>query len=302
MRVRLAVRRAAPALHPGEEVVPVGDIGPDTDWSEALAGAQVVVHAAAQTAPIGRVGDRELADLLRRVNTEGTRRLAEAAVRAGVGRFIFLSSAKAVGESTPHNMPWDDAVSPRPVDAYGRTKLEAETALAALARDSEMQTVVLRSPIVYGPGVTGNFLRLLDLCDSALPVPLGSIRNRRSMIYVDNLASAIAAAIDSHEEGCFLIDDGESLSTSDLVRRLRQLLGRRPRIFPVPLGVLERLGTLLRREEIVKRLTGSLELDSQRFRHTFGWSPPSSVDEGLAATVAWYRARAAPGERQQEKI
>ena len=266
----------------------MGDIGPDTDWSAALQGVGTVVHLAARV----HVMHDTAADLLaefRRVNVDGTRLLARMAAAAGVQRLLFLSSIKVNGEST--RRPFTEADAPRPEDAYGISKWEAELALIQVARDAGMQWVILRAPLIYGPGVGANFLRLTHAVARRAPLPLGAIDNRRSLLYVGNLVDGIRVCL-SHpgaRDQVLLLSDGEDVSSADLVRRLAAALQVRPRLLPVPVPLLRIAGRLTGGAAAVERLSGSLQVDSSRIRAALGWAPPFSLDEGLAETARWYR-------------
>lgn len=290
MAVRAALRRGpGPNFDARVEVVPVGDIGPATEWSAALAGVDAVVHLAARV----HVMDDAAADPLaayRETNTRGTLRLAEAAAAAGVRRFVFLSTVKVNGESTAPERPFRETDAPAPTDPYAVSKAEAERGLLAMAGGG-FEPVVLRPPLVYGPGVGANFLRLLRLADRALPLPLASVANRRSMIYVGNLASAIVAALGAPGLGgrVFLVADGEDVSTPELWRRLAAALGRPSRLWPCPVPLLRLLAALTGRGAEMERLTGSLAVDANALRAAAGWIPPVRLAEGLARTADWYR-------------
>jgi nucleoside-diphosphate-sugar epimerase len=226
----------------------------------------------------------------RRINTEGTARLATAAARAGVRRFVFLSSIKVNGECTT-TRPFNESDEPHPEDAYGLTKWEAERALRVVEARTGMEVVVLRPPLVYGAGVTANFLRLMQLIARGVPLPLSAIDNRRSMIFVRNLADAVRACIETpHAAGnTYLASDGVDLSTPDLVRRLAHAMGVKPRLFAVPTSLLAAAGAALGQRAQVSRLTQSLQVDSTRLREHLHWKPPYTVEAGFAETAAWFR-------------
>ena len=290
--VRAATRGPA-ELPRGVEAVIVGDIGPDTDWSRAVEGMDAVVHSAAR---VHQMRDKEADPLAvyRAVNTEGTRRLAAAAAAAGVRRFVFLSSVKAVTDSG-QDAPLRDDTPATPTDPYGRSKLEAEQALAALAARTGLEVVVFRPPLIYGPGVKANFESLLRICARGTRLPFGGIENRRSMLFVGNLAHAIATAL-IHEAApgrTFLIHDGKALSTAELIERLGRALGTPARLITIPpflLAVAARLPILSR---IVQRVAGSLHVDDLSLRRELGWRPPFTQDQALARTAAWFRAEQA---------
>ena len=266
----------------------IPEIGPDTDWNTALAGAGAVVHLAARV----HVTEEPAADPLtahRRINTLGTRHLAEAALAAGVRRMVFVSTIKVNGENTPlEPFRATDVAAPR--DPYGISKREAEQALFQVAGESAMEAVVLRPPLVYGPGVKGNFLSLLRVCSKAPPLPLARVANRRSLIYVGNLADAILRCL-THPAAAgrtFLVSDGEALSTPELVRRVAAALGRPARLFPVPPALLRLAGRLTGKSSAVERLLDSLAVDDREIRQVLDWNPPFSMSRGLQETATWF--------------
>ncbi len=282
-----AVRKSADSAE-----IAVGDLDKDTDWRAALSGAEAVVHLAARVHDLKDTGDQLAA--YRKTNTEGTLALARAAGRAGVKRFIFISSVKALGEGNV--APYSESDIPAPKDAYGISKWEAEQGLHAMAK-SGMEIVILRPPLVYGPGVGANFLRLLKLAASGLPLPLGAIHNRRSMIYVGNLVDAITLCLEHPLAAgkTFVVADGKPVSVSELLRMLAKAMQRPARLWPAPLWVFHCLGKLTGRRQDIARLIGSLAVDDTNIRKQLGWQPPFSLEEGLAITAAWYR-----GQRSQD--
>jgi nucleoside-diphosphate-sugar epimerase len=288
--VRIALRRSAdpvPGRVAAEQVV-VGDVGPDTEWAQALAGIEAVVHLAGLAHIVDSATSEQVA-AYRRVNAEGTAALARAASERGVHRLVFVSSARVLGDASP-GRPWTENDTPRPPDEYARSKWEAERELREIVRAGAMEPVILRPPLVYGPGVKANFLRLLETVDRGWPIPLGSVRNRRSFLYVGNLAHAIAACIDHPAAAgqTFLVSDGEEVSTAELIRLIAAALGRRQRLLRVPLAVLRIGATILGRSEDYTRLAADFALDSSRIRGLLGWSPPYSMRHGLEETARWY--------------
>lgn len=284
--VRASVRRNVAAL--GENVMAVGNIDSHTDWSSALADIEYVVHLAARVHVMRETAADPLAEF-RRVNVAGTRELARSAAQAGVKRLLFLSTIKVNGEET-RCRPFCEADTPRPEDAYGISKWEAEQALHEIARDTGLEVVILRPPLVYGPGVKGNFLSLLAAVAKGIPLPLGAIKNHRSLVYVGNLVDAILRCL-THPTAAgetFLVSDGEPLSTPTLVHGLAAALGRPARLLPVPPRLLELAAYMLGKGDSIQRLTRSLELDTSKIRKTVGWTPAYSMAEGLAETMAWY--------------
>ena len=285
-RVRKAVRMPAPGF-PG--AVAVGDIGIDTDWRAALEGVSGVVHLAARTHVLRGTAPDPLAEY-RRINVSGTERLARSAAACGVRRLVFLSSVKVNGERTT-GRPCTEGDTPRPEDAYGVSKWEAEQALSRIAAGTGLEVVVLRPPLVYGPGVKGNFLRLMNLVARGVPLPLGAVDNRRSFIYTGNLAGAIVKALDAPQaaDKTYLVSDGEDVSTPDLVRALARALGVKPRLLSLPLAALSLGATLAGKRAEFARLTGSLQVDSSRIRQELGWEPRFSLTQGLTETARWHR-------------
>ena len=264
----------------------------------ALAGADAVVHLAARVHVMRDSAADPLAEF-RRLNVEGTRVLLEEARHAGVRRFVFASTVKAVAESS--RAPLDDHAEPRPVDPYGVSKLEAER-LVAGSRDGGFATTILRLPLVYGPRMKGNMLSLFRLVDRGLPLPLGLVDNRRSLAFVGNVAAAIAAVLRAAipPAGPHFVSDGRDLSTPELLRAIAAALGRPALLLPVPPLVFRaagRLGDVLSRAlpvplttAAVDRLLGSLSVDSSGLTRAVGHRPPYSVEEGLRLTADWYRS------------
>ena len=280
---------------------PIPDLGPATDWGPALAGIEAVVHLAAlvhqaergagRFRPGGKRASEQLA-AYRRVNTEGTRRLAAAAARAGVRRFVYLSTAKVNGERTTDH-PFRETDGPAPQGPYATSKWEAEEALRDVAAGSGLEPVVLRPPLVYGPGVKGNFRALVRAVARGWPLPVGAIANRRSFLYVGTLADAICRAL-GHEAAAgntYLVSDGEDISTPELVRRVAAALGKPARVLAVPVPLLRLAGGLAGKGAAVGRLVDSLVVDSARIRRELDWRPPFTMAEGLAMTGYWYRAQ-----------
>jgi nucleoside-diphosphate-sugar epimerase len=288
--VRAALRTERPLPDVITESVVVGNIGGGTNWHAALRGVDAVMHLAALAHVMNDAGRNGEAYL--ETNERGTRRLAEAAGRAGVRRFIFLSSVKVNGESSERAFRADDA--PQPQDDYGRSKWLGEQSLTRVGAATGMEWVVVRSPLVYGPRVQANFLRLMHWVDLEIPLPFGAVRNARSLVNVWNLSSFLTHVLASPAARCgtWMVSDGEDLSTPELVRRLALAMRRRPRLLSVPVGLLRVAGVLARKAAEIDRLCGSLTVDIESSRRDMGWSPVMPVDEALARTVRWYRSRA----------
>jgi len=223
----------------------------------------------------------------RQVNAEGTLNLARQAAQAGVKRFVFVSSIKVNGEG--RDEPYRETDEPAPEDAYSLSKWEAEQGLHEIAHETGLEVVILRPPLVYGPGVKANFQRLVRTVGRGWPLPLAAIHNRRSLLYLGNFVDAIRCCVEHPAAAgqTFLLDDGEAVSTPELIRALAQAMGRPARLLAVPVGVLEVAGALLSKRAAVERLTRSLYVDSSLIRSRLGWTPPHSMAQGLAATVAF---------------
>ena len=258
----------------------------------ALEGIDAIVHLAARV-HIMREGGADVEAAHQLVNTEITKKIAAQAAEAGVQKFVFLSSVKANGENT-QTEPFSEKNDPAPKDAYGRSKLAAEQALQRISENTKLACTSLRVPLVYGPGVKANFGALLHSCGLPIPLPLGGItHNRRSLLFIGNLTDAIRTVLEdpSDRPESYLLSDGENLSTADLVWRLRRSLRQPAPNLKVPVSVLTTVAGLAGKEATIRRLCDSLEIDSSHFRQTFNWVPAFTVDQGLAATAAWHRAR-----------
>ena len=280
--VRGAVRSIG-QLTPGVECCAVGKISSETDWSAALKDAQHVVHLAARVHVMRDKCADPLAEF-RRVNVGGTASLAKQAADAGVRRFIFVSSIKVNGESTDLRHPFTAADTPAPQDPYGISKYEAEQSLRQIAAETGMEVVIIRPPLVYGPGVKANFESMMRWLERGVPLPFGAITsNRRSFVAVENLIDLIATCL-THPAAAnqtFLVSDGEDLSTADLLKRMGSALGKPARLFNVPISVLHKGAVLLNRPAIYQRLCASLQVDIEKTLKLLDWTPPLSVDEGL---------------------
>lgn len=273
----------------GVDYLPISSLDSSTDWSHALAGVDCVVHCAALAASSMSSGDSPI-NAYQTVNVEGTRRLAEQAASVGVRRLVFISSVKAVGEKSQSNYPLRVSDDPRPEDDYGASKLEAEQELIDVAAQSGLEFVIVRPPIVYGPGVKGNFLRLIGLVSRGMPLPLGAVKNSRSLVYIENLVDFLSTCIDSPAASgkIFFVSDDDDLSTVSLIREIGQAMGRRPILFPVPVAALAAMAALVGKQGEVERLIGNLQVDITANRDLLGWTPPFSAKVGIRQTVQWY--------------
>jgi nucleoside-diphosphate-sugar epimerase len=268
---------------------PVGDLNESTDWGDALGpGVDVLVHMAGQV-PQDESETVGQANRYHQVNTVGTANLARQCARHGVKRFVFVSTVKVLGEGKSE--PYRDTDLAVPADAYAISKWDAEQALWQVAAETGMEVVVLRPPLVYGPSVKGNFLRLMQAIDKRRPLPFGVIQNQRSLIYLGNLVDAIRLCL-THPKAAgktFLVSDGDDVSTPELVRRVAAALGRRPFLLPVPVSWMRWAGWVLGKQAAIDRLLGSLCVDISPMREELGWTPPYTIQKGLEVTAHWYR-------------
>lgn len=283
----MAAARRDIVVPPGVRPVRIGNIGPTTDWRDALVGCHALVHCAARVHVMRETAADPLA-AFREVNVEGSMALARQAVHAGVRRMVFVSSVKVNGESSEPGRPFTTSMPPAPVDPYGVSKSEAETALRAFAAESRLELVIVRSPLAYGPGVKANFRSMVKWLERGLPLPFGLItENRRTLVALGNLTDLLITCVDHaaapHET--FFAGDSEDLSTADLLRRTGRALGRRAKLIPVP-PVLLRMGARLTgRADLWQRLGGNLQVDIGQAERVLGWHPPLTVDEGLTRMV-----------------
>jgi UDP-glucose 4-epimerase len=282
----------------GHRVLPVPRAVSSAAWQEAFAGCEVVLHLAGR-AHVMRESDGDPATAYHRANVELTRTVLEAAAAAGCRTLVFASSVKAVGERS--TTPWTEATPPRPLDLYGRSKLEAEALVAERGAALGLRTVSLRFPLMYGAGVRANMLQLFRAVDRGVPLPLGGLHGRRSLLYAGNAAAALeAVAQHPAAQGSYFVSDGHDLSAPELVRAIAQALGRAPRLVPVPQSVLELAGRVgdglapwLRlpvSSSVIGRLTDPLQVDMTRLRTDTGFTPPYSVEAGMLETARWFRA------------
>ncbi len=287
--VRAAVRLARSDNLPVEhaETVSIGEINNETDWTEALLDIKVVVHLAARV-HVMKDNAVDPLDELRKVNVDGAWNLARQACDAGVQRFIFISSIKVNGESSPLGRPYTPEDRPAPIDCYGISKCEAEHALRQLADETGMEVVIIRPPLVYGPGVKANFHSMMYWLNKEIPLPLGAIHNKRSFVALDNLIDLIATCIDhpAAANQTFLAGDGEDLSTTELLQRLGEALGKPAKLFSLPIRMLKVGALLLGKRDMALRLCNSLQVDITKAHDLLGWRPPVTVDEALKKTAA----------------
>lgn len=292
LRVRGTLRELAPksSLAEGVEPAIIQALGPDTTWGDALVGIGTVMHLAARVHIMGDPLVNPLAEF-RRVNVEGTIHLAREAAKAGVRRLVFISSIKVNGEETV--IPYTSDSPADPSDPYGISKWEAEQALRKIEAETGLEVVVVRPALVYGPGVKANFLKLIDIVSRGIPLPLASINNKRSLIYVGNLVDAltICAMHPAAAGQSYLVSDGEDVSTPELIRRIAKALCVPVRLLPFPLQLIELAGKLTGKSGAVTRLKGSLAVDNSKIKFELDWQPPLTMEEGLRVTSDWFQSR-----------
>jgi nucleoside-diphosphate-sugar epimerase len=298
LAVRALTRRGSVQAPAGTESAPVAALNDAAGVRRAVEGVTSVIHLAAYVHRPRGSGDEAA---YREVNVDGTVALLDAGVAAGIRDFVFVSTVKAVGEVSRE--PWTERTPPAPVDPYGRTKLAAEEAVRAAALRHGLHAPILRLPLVYGPGMRANALRLFQVVDRGLPLPLGAVRNQRSLLYVGNFVAAVAATVE-HEAGndLFFVSDGPPIATPDLIRAIARALGRPARLVSLPVGLMRaaaRVGDQLARvvpavpftSANLDRVVGSLAVDSSKLSTAVGFRPPYTLDQGLATTAGWYRTR-----------
>jgi nucleoside-diphosphate-sugar epimerase len=266
----------------------ISGIDEQTDWSSCLAGVDAVIHTAARVHVMNDTSLDPLAEF-RKTNVDGTLNLARQAVSAGVKRFVFVSSVKVNGEETT-SKPFTAFDEPAPLDPYGQSKLEAEVALMELSRTTGLEVVIIRPPLVYGPGVRANFLKLMQLVKMGVPLPLGAIHNRRSMVALDNLVDLLITC--THHPAAarqtFMVSDDNDVSTSELIRMIGAAMGKRPLLLPVPTEIIAGTAALLGKSAVASRILGSLQVDITETKSILGWKPVVTMQELLNKTVAHF--------------
>jgi len=288
-QVRGAVRSSA-QLSDGADVVAVGNIDGDTDWMDALRGVEVVVHLAARVHVMKETAADPLAEFLK-VNLHGTANLARQAARTGVKRLVYVSSIGVNGYRTDEAQAFSEQDTPHPHNVYAISKWQAEQALHRIAQETGLEVVIVRPPLVYGPGAKGNFPQLLAATDKGIPLPLKGAGNARSLVYVGNLVDALIACA-AHPAAAgqtYIVSDGEAISTAVLVEKIAQALGRKSRSFYFPPALLRVVAALLGRSGQIDRLFGSLRVNDAKIRRELFWTPPYTLAQGLHETVDWYR-------------
>ena len=296
IHLRLAVRKITQNImdahlqsNPRVRLEVVGDINAQTDWAQALTGVDVVIHLAARVHVMQDHASDPLQEY-RQANTASSLHLAQTAAKAGVKRLIYLSSIKVNGEATEPQKPFSEDSLPAPIDPYGVSKWEAELGIEKICLQTGMEFVAIRPPLIYGPGVKANFKKLMQLVAKGLPLPLGAIANQRSMLALDNLISFIDVAM-THPAAanqCFLLSDGQDLSTTQLLKLLARGLHQSLWLIPIPTVILQALAKMVGQSSASERLLGSLQIDSSKARQLLGWKPPLTVEEGIALTTEYY--------------
>jgi len=283
-KVRACVRRDDIfSMH----TVKIGDLNGDTDWQRVLKDVRVVVHTAARVHVMSDTATNPLLEF-RRVNVQGALNLARQAAAAGVRRFVFVSSIKVNGEATAFGSSFSVDDEPTPLDPYGVSKMEAEQGLRELAAETGMEVVIIRPPLVYGPGVKANFAALMRAVQRGWLLPLGAVHNKRSLVALDNLVDFIVTCISNSQAAnqIFLVSDGQDLSTTELVHGMARAAGVTARLLPIPVWALQAGAGLLGKGDAVQRLCGNLQVDISKARSLLDWTPPVSVDEGLCRAVS----------------
>ena len=288
-QVRIAVRQLpdhAATLSCKVETIQAS-LSPEQDWSAALTGISSVIHCAGRVHVMRETATDPLLEF-RRVNVESTLRLARQAAEAGVKRFIFMSSVKVNGESTLSGQALTEEDIATPQDPYGQSKHEAEIGLRHLAAETGMEVVIIRPPLIYGPGVKANFAALMRAVQRGWPLPLGALHNQRSLVALDNLVDFILTCLNhpNAAQQTFFVSDGHDLSTTELVRSMARAAGVAPRLLPIPAWLLQAAASMLGKGAATQRLCGNLQVDISKARARLGWTPPISVDEGLRRVIA----------------
>ena len=271
----------------------VGDLGTNTAWrNDIFSGVEIIIHCAARVHVMNEYVQDPLKEF-RRINTQGTETLARIAANTGVKRLIFLSSVKVNGDSSSLSSSIDEMSPTVPKDDYGISKLEAERSLLSIADETGLEAVIFRLPLVYGPGVKGNFLRLFKMVDRGIPLPLSLVENLRSQINLDNLTDVVGVCLADHRAvgKTYMVSDSKDISTVQLITEMAHALERPVRLWPCPLRLIEMAGALVGRSDEVSKLLGSLRINSKKIYSELGWVPPHTLTQGLSQTAAWYHQK-----------
>ncbi|OED69673.1 NAD-dependent dehydratase, partial [Vibrio tasmaniensis ZS-17] len=264
----------------------VSSIDSSTDWSRAFDGVDCIVHCAARVHQMNESEQDALA-AYRETNMFGTLNLAKQAADAGVKRFVFVSSIKVNGEFNDPNLPFEPNLNNTPQDPYGLSKYEAEVELAKLSKETGLEVVIIRPPLVYGPGVKANFLSMMRLIDKGIPLPFGAIKNQRSFVYLDNLSDLILVCCEhpSAPGHTFLVSDDHDVSTTQLMQTIAQAMGKSPLLIPIPMSWIQLGASVLKKQQIAQRVCGSLKVEIGSTKDILGWEPPVSFEQGYVAST-----------------
>ncbi|MEZ9645209.1 UDP-glucose 4-epimerase family protein [Vibrio sp. 10N.261.52.C2] len=267
----------------------VSSIGPKTDWSDAFKGVDCIVHCAARVHQMNE-GEQDALAAYRDINTLGTLNLAKQAAEAGVKRFVFVSSIKVNGELTEPGSPFLPNLDNIPKDPYGLSKYEAEVALTKLSKETGLEVVIVRPPLVYGPGVKANFLSIMRMVEKGMPLPFGAIHNKRSLVYIDNLSSLILTCCEhpSAPGHTFLASDSQDVSTSQLIRAIALSMDKSSRLLPIPMSWIRVGASVLRKQHLAQRVCANLQVETCHTKEILGWTPPVTFEEGINKTVEVY--------------
>lgn len=284
--VRAIIRESSGFDITGCEVIKIRGIEADFDWSGALKDVQTVIHLAARV-HVMRDNALDPQEEFRKINVYATERLAKYSSANGIKRLIYLSSIKVNGDETATGQPFTEQSIPSPQDYYGISKNEAELSLLRVSKETGLESVILRPPLIYGVGVKGNFAQMIKVLKKGIPLPLSKTNNLRSLIYVENLVDALIICVDHPVAAgkTYLLSDGQDISTGDLLKSLNYALGRKSYLFPFPLTLLKLVGALCGKSDQIQRLLGSLQVDSSLIRRELGWKAPYKFEDGLKLTV-----------------
>ena len=287
--IREAVRSSSKKRFDKREIFNVGGIDKSTNWSASLKDIDCVIHCAAR-AHVMNENKLETLAIYRKVNVDGTRNLAEQCAKAGVKRLIFLSSIKVNGEKTEESFSFRHDDNPKPKDAYGISKWEAELALQQVSKKYGIEIVIIRSPLVYGPNVKGNFLKLINIAARRIPLPISRVNNIRSFVCIENLIDLISCCI-KHPAAAgkiFLVSDNKDMSTPELIKKISKAMGKSQYFIPIPVFILQLLGAVIGKSSEIERLVSNLQVDCNNTFEVLGWRPPVNSDDAITETIKWY--------------
>jgi nucleoside-diphosphate-sugar epimerase len=273
------------------ELIESGDLRAYNQWPRLFTNTDIVVHLAAKVHDMSKDQQQNLAEY-RAINVALTEQVAKQAAKAGVKRLVFVSTVKVNGEKTVVGSPFRETDAPNPQDAYAQSKYEAEESLHKINAETGLKTIIVRLPLVYGPGVKANFLRLINLVGKGIPLPLNKVVNKRSLIYLGNLVDALMQCIKNENSSnqTFLVSDDHDISTRDLIVMIAAVFNKKPHLISLPVSILNKFGKLAGKTQEMERLTGSLVVDSAKIKVILGWKPPFSVEAGIRETVDWYKS------------